>query len=428
MRVPLMALSVLLSISTASSGQDWSGWRGAARDGHLAGFEAPAVWPKSLALGWQVDVGEGHATPALVGGRLYVFARQGEDEVTLCLEAATGKELWRHRHAVDARFMLESSAKSHGRGPFASPLVTGGKVLTFGIRSTLSSLDASSGKLLWRHDFDGEFPRPYAEWGSAASPIVFDGACIVHAGGGPGKQRAGDGRGAVLAFDIAGGKRRWSWDGDCAGFASPIVATIAGRPQLITLTESLVVGLSPADGRLLWQEELKSPYQQNSVSPVVHGSTVIVSGTGLGTRAYRLGGDRAEHAWQTTDVSMYMSTPVLKGDRLFGFSEKRKGLFFCLDASRGEVLWSGPPRQGENAALLCGGDVMLALTTSQPEADDPSHLVVFDASDKQYSERARYRVADTPAWAHPVVSGKSIFVKDRTKLTQWLLPSAAVKE
>ena len=117
-----------------------------------------------------------------------------------------------------------------------------------------------------------------------------------------------------------------------------------------------------------------------------------------------------------------MSSPLLKGDRLYGFSEKARGQFFCLDAKTGSVLWTGDGRQGENAALLDGGDVILARTTKQPDGKAPSFLVVFDASDKDYTEKARYTVSDGPAWAHPVVSGRSIFVKDKTKLTQWTLP------
>lgn len=417
-----MVLGRAHSAAFAQDKQDWPGWRGPGRDGSAKGFTPPASWPKELKQGWQVEVGEGHSTPALVDGKLYVFTRQGDDEVTLCLNAADGKEIWRDKHPVDAKFMLEGAAKPHGKGPFASPLVQDGKVFTFGIRSTLSCLDAKSGKKVWREEFDGKFPKPQAEWGSAASPIIVDGAVVVHVGGGPGPLRDGPGKGAIMAFAVADGKLKWTWGGDCAGSSSPIVATIGGKPQLITQTESLVVGLSPADGKLLWQEEFKTSFQQNSVDVVVHGEKVVYSGYGKGVFAIRVGGAKPEPVWQTTDVSMYMSNPILKGDRLFGFSEKKKGHFFCLDAKDGKTLWSGPPRQGENAALVDAGGVILALVTQRPDGKDASHLVVFDAADGKYEERARYKVADVPAWAHPVVSGKSIIVKDRAKLTQWILP------
>ena len=173
-----------------------------------------------------------------------------------------------------------------------------------------------------------------------------------------------------------------------------------------------MVGLAAADGKLLWQIEYKTSYDQNSVTPVVMDNLVILSGFKKGTEAWRIDGPKPEQAWQSSGVSMYMSTPVLKGDRLFGFSEKRSGQFFCLDAKSGATLWTGEGRQGENAAVVDGGGVILALTSK-------SELIVFDADEKAYAERARYKVADTPTWAHPAVSGRSIFIKDKTLLTQF---------
>jgi outer membrane protein assembly factor BamB len=392
--------SGILLAAAALQAQDWPGWRGAGRDGKLSGFKAPATWPQNLQKGWSVEVGIGHATPALVDGRLYVHARQDEDEVILCLDAATGKELWRDRLA--APYQMDPTAEGHGKGPKASPAVAGGRVFTFGINGIVSCLDASTGKVVWRHE-----SKACPQYGVAMSPIVFDDLCVVHLGGA--------GKGAITAFEAATGKVRWSWDGDGPGYASPILASIGGKPQLITQTQSFAVGLSPSDGKLLWKLEYKTNYDQNSVTPVAFDNTVILSGFKNGTVAVKLDGDKPEESWKTTEVSMYMSTAVLKKDRLFGFSEKKRGQFFCLDATSGKVLWTGDARQGENAALVDGGDVMLALTTEKL-------LVVFDASDQAYKERARWTVAETATWAHPVVSGASIYIKDEKHLTRWTLP------
>src|SRR5688500_10339336 len=74
--------------------QDWPQWRGPARDGAGA-FSVPASWPESLEQKWRVEVGLGYATPILVGNRIYIFTRQGEDEVMQALDAASGKSIWR---------------------------------------------------------------------------------------------------------------------------------------------------------------------------------------------------------------------------------------------------------------------------------------------------------------------------------------------
>src|SRR5262249_6745799 len=90
----LLGCAMLFS-SAGVDAQDWPQWRGPNRDNKVAGFTAPATWPKELTQKWKVTVGEGLAAPALVGDKVYVFAKQGGNEVTLCLEAATGKELWK---------------------------------------------------------------------------------------------------------------------------------------------------------------------------------------------------------------------------------------------------------------------------------------------------------------------------------------------
>ena len=394
------------SFDDARGEQDWPGWRGAGRDGKVPGFQAPASWPEKLERGWQVEVGTGHSTPALVDERLYVHARQGEEEVILCLNPATGKELWRDHYP--APYEMDPTAREHGKGPKSSPAVAEGRVFTLGINGVLSGLDAKTGRVLWRHDFLDRFPKACPQYGASMSPLAIEGMCVAHVGG-PGK-------GAIIALDAADGKQRWSWDGDGPAYASPVVATVGGRRQLITQTQSHVIGLSPVDGKLLWRLEYKTDFDQNSVTPVVFENLVILSGFHKGTTAYRLDRGEPQQAWHSQEVSMYMSTAVLKGDRLYGFSEKRRGQFFCLDAGSGKTLWDSDGRQGDNAAMLAAGDVILGLTTQ-------SQLVVFDASDKAYTERVRYKkMAETPTWAHPVVSGRAIFVKDEKTLVQWKIP------
>ncbi len=129
--------------------QDWPQWRGANRDGEVSGFDAPAKWPSALTEKWKTTVGSGNATPALVGDKLYVFTRQGGDEVTLCLNAANGNEIWRDKYAAQA--VTGAASRGHP-GPRSSPAVANGKVVTLGVAGVVSCLDAGSGKMLWRKD------------------------------------------------------------------------------------------------------------------------------------------------------------------------------------------------------------------------------------------------------------------------------------
>ena len=94
----LVTCAVLLGASGLRA-QDWPQWRRANRDAKATGFTAPKTWPKELAQKWKVAVGDGVATPSLVGDKLYVFTLEGGNEVIRCLDAASGKELWQDKYA-----------------------------------------------------------------------------------------------------------------------------------------------------------------------------------------------------------------------------------------------------------------------------------------------------------------------------------------
>lgn len=106
---------------------------------------------------------------------------------------------------------------------------------------------------------------------------------------------------------------------------------------------------------------------------------------------------------------MYMNSPVLSGNLLFGMSHKNKGQFFCLDAATGKVLWTGDPRQGENAAMMIAGNTIFALTND-------AELIVTDTASKGANVIKKYKVADSPTWAHPAITGKRILIKDENSL------------
>ena len=163
----LLTAALILSPVTAPAA-DWPHWLGPNRDGKATDFKAPATWPKELTKKWSVTVGDGVATPALVGDKLYAFGGQGGDEVLRCLKADTGEEVWKDKYP----------AKSAG-GPAAgfptarsSPAVAEGMVVTLGVQGTLSAVDAATGKKLWRKDDTGAVPR----FATSSSPVLVDGA------------------------------------------------------------------------------------------------------------------------------------------------------------------------------------------------------------------------------------------------------------
>lgn len=425
----VMAGCALVGAVNCAWAQDWPQWRGPNRDARVAGFKAPQTWPKELTQKWRVTVGEGNATPSLVGDRLYVFARQEGGEIIRCLDAATGKELWRDRYdALGA----DGPASGHS-GPRCSPTVADGKVVALGLRGVLSCYDTSTQKLLWRkEDFQGAWPRFF----TSASPLVANGLCVAVLGG-PGK-------GGVVAYDLATGNEKWKWTGDGAAYASPVLLTVGGTPLALTQTDTKMVALALPDGKLAWETPFVVQGRgYNAATPIVDGQTVIYLGSGRGATAVKLEkqGDTlaAKELWKNTEQSVQFNTPVLRGGFLYGLGAGND--FFCLNAQDGKTAWtaaSAPPAAGGGepspagggqggpggrggrgmrggggfGSIVDAGSVLLALTPT-------SMLVVFEPNPKAYTEVARLKVADSPTYAYPVVSGNRVFIKDQDSVTLW---------
>jgi outer membrane protein assembly factor BamB len=378
---------------------EWPQWRGPARDGLAPGLKR-ADWPAALKPAWKVAVGLGHSAPVVSGGRVFQFARQGEQETLQAFDLATGTRAWQQSYA--APYQMHSAAFSHGPGPKATPAVAGGRVFTFGIAGALSAFDAESGRLLWRRDFAREFPATSPTYGNAQSPLVDGNRVIVHVGG-PGK-------GALSAFDAATGATLWSWPGDGPGYASPVIGELGGARQLVAFTESMLVGLSPDSGALLWKLPFTTSYDQNAVTPLIApGGVLVYSGLDQPLRAARLDGSSGRWSltplWENADVAAYMSSPVLAGGRICGLSHRRKGQLFCVDAASGKTAWVSDGRQADNAALVAAGSALLVLSTD-------GGLTVADAAGPAYRALRHWTVASAPTWAHLAVLPDGVLVKD----------------
>ena len=403
-RMILCSFLVASSISTFAQAPapSWSQWRGPSRDGVASSLTVPAAWPATLTKRWQAPVGLGHASPVVSGNRVVVHTRQGTRELVSAFDLQSGKLLW--QDGVEAPYTMNSAATGHGPGPKSTPAIADGRVFTLGISGIFSAHDLATGKLLWRKNAP---PAP-PEFGTAASPLV-DGSTVIAFLGGAGA-------GALTALDAATGTVKWRWTGDGPGYASPILATLGGTRQVITQSQSKLVGVDAASGQLLWELAIKTPYEQNSVTPMVMGDLVLYAGLENPTVALRITRTGAKWttaaAWRNQEVAMYMSSPAVSGTAIYGLSTKNRGQFFALDAASGKTLWLTRGREAENAAIVRAGEFLLMTTTN-------SELVVARANPARFEEVKRYPVADSAMWAHPAFTERTIIVKDLDKLIAW---------
>ena len=399
----LRKAACLAAFLTVAAAQDWPQWRGPNRDGNAVSFPAPKAWPEKLRLKWKVEIGEGHSSPLVAGGRVYLHSRQGEREVVSCLRPENGQTVWQQSYS--APYSVISVAASHGKGVKSTPAIADGRICTLGISGILGCFDAQTGKPLWRKTFAAPL------YGTAMSPLLDQGMLIAHVGD--------SSRGALTAFDAQTGAEKWSWKGDGPAYASPILVDLAGTRQVVTQTQSYILAVSAATGELLWRIPFTTSYDQNAVTPALYRDLLILSGLRngiLGVRVSKRGSKfTAETVWHNQDISLYMSSPVVVGDLVFGFANRNSGQFFALDPRTGAVLWTSEGRQGDNAAIIGAGTALFLLTTE-------ATLIVANQNARAWQPLRKYSVAGRPTWAHPAPLGYGFLVKDATTLALWEIP------
>ena len=396
----LFTLVLALFTLSGIQGQDWPGWRGENRDGIVKGFILPDVWPGQLTRVWQQKVGLGDASVAFVGGKLFLNVKQDENEKALCLDAATGKTIW--TTILNPAPEVTGGARTHP-GPRSTPTVKNGKVYLIGAGGRLNCLDANTGKVIWKNENYTEVPVFFA----AMSPLIVDGKCIAHLNG---KEN-----GTVVAFNADNGEIVWKLKGEPSTYSSPLLMKLGNEEIIVLQTETDVIGISKT-GKLLWK--FPTPGEQrfyNSSTPVIDGQNIILCGQGKGTKSVKLekSGDTysVTENWVNPDFGTSFNTPILKDGYLYAH-EARLGKLYCLNAVSGKTCWADTTSQNRFASILDLGKILLSL---------PAHgrMLFYEPNPEKYVQKVMYKVSESEVYAHPLVVGDKIFVKEQEMLTCW---------
>ncbi|MBC8030202.1 MAG: PQQ-binding-like beta-propeller repeat protein [Pyrinomonadaceae bacterium] len=386
--------------------QEWNQWRGPARDGLVPASMAPKSWPGSFKRVWRIDMGEGYSSPVVSSGRVFVHSRQDPEEIVTAISYAKGETLWQQKYP--APFQKNQYAVKMAKGPNATPLVAGNRLFTIGVTGVVTAWDAATGRQLWTRDFSKTVDTSKMFCGTAASPLLLGGLVVIQVG-------SDVHGGQILALEPETGATKWEWRGAGPGYASPVVIDAAGTRQIVTMTNSSIVGINTKDGAELWSLPFPDEWHENIVTPVWTGTDLIVSGPRQGTHAFSLqqsGGKwQATEAWKNTEVAMYMSSPVYGDGLLYGLSEKRKGQFVALDAKTGAVRWITEGREGEHASVLLMPAHVVYLTNN-------ADMIVIRRATAKFEVERRYDVADGTAWAVPIFMGTDLLVRDASSLVR----------
>jgi outer membrane protein assembly factor BamB len=393
----------------AANADDWRQWRGFSRNGLASHKLDLDKLPAELKPEWSVPAGTGYAAPIVAADRVFTFTRQQGNEVVQAFHRATGKPLWRAEYP--APFKKHPAAAAMQDGPFSTPLLYNNThLITWGVSGILSCFDAATGKLLWRNDYTALQKTDDGFTGAAASPIGNNGRIYLHTGD--------DRGGKFLALDFRTGRQVWAVNpGAGPGYASPVIHNFRGTSMLITMSNSSAFAVDETAGRLLWSHPFKDTYNENIATPLVDQDKVLISGVRNGSHLLRMEIQEDKSwkvypVWSNPAVTMYMGSPVLDGDTIYGHSSRSKGQFVALELATGKLLWQTDGRDASSASLILAANAILATSV---EGD----LLVLRKDKSKFNLARKYKVADSAVWAHTALAGAEIFIKDETHLRKY---------
>jgi outer membrane protein assembly factor BamB len=394
------ATTPLLSAVPAAASSDWPQWRGARRDG--ISLEKgllnkwPAGGPKRL---WQINtLGEGYGSLALVGDRIYVHGRKGNDSVVFALAREGGATLW--TSVIGPRI-----EQDRGGGPRGTPTVDGERIYALTENGDLACIQTKDGKALWKKNILQEYRGSNPHWLISESPLVDGNNLIVTPGGSDA---------CVVAMDKMSGKTVWTSKGlsDSAGYSSCIVENVQGVRTVMTLTSEAGVGVRASDGKPMWRETSCANGTANCTTPVYADNKVFYTsayGTGCTMMDLSAKGGLvyAKKNYFNNSMQNHHGGVVLLNGHVYGFSAN---ILTCVELATGKITWrersvgKGAVTYADGKLYLLGENQTMGLAEANPAA---------------YQELGRFRIEDQgrPSWAHPVVCGAKLYIRNQGLLS-----------
>jgi len=383
--------------------EDWHTWLGPRRD--CSSLEKLNPWKEAPKVAWKLPVGEGHSSPVVHEGKVYLHSRvkDKDEEVLTCFDAASGGQIWA------TPYKRAAFTSVFGLGPRATPSISNKAIFTFGVTGILSSFNIADGKINWQVDTLAKFKAANLYFGASCSPLVIDDKVVVEVGG----------KGAsVVAFNQKDGTVAWQTLDDKASYSSPVVWKDGEKQMILALTQQGLVALDPKDGKSHWKFPLVDRLNESSTTPVRMGNMVLASSVTYGSVALDINTSDPvpshKQAWKNGSLNCYFATPVVVGkDHVYivtgGLLPPPQSDLQCVEIATGKVLWTRKKVGKYHASLVRTADNKILML------EDFGSLVMFEPDASGYKEICRAKVCGH-TWAHPAVSGGRVFLRDEKEL------------
>jgi len=411
MKSSLSLLALLVFSGSAFSAADWPQWRGPNRDAVVQDpGHALASLPTDPKVLWKIATTDGHASPVVAANRLVYLDGQEGQETAHCVDAASGRELW--KTAVGS--LVEFS--NYGSGPRCTPIVEEDRVYLQSSGGEFRCVALADGKTLWQMSFANDYGVTFLG-NRSNDPAAKETASRRHGHSGSGVidgERiflpVGSVQGATLvAFDKRTGKELWRAGEDNTAYSSPVVGTLAGVRQVVHLTADALMGVDVASGKILWREPVKTGAKRHACTPLLSGDTVTIASNSVGTIRFRVvksGADlKLEKMWENLACKTNISTPTLVGNALYtvGSTVGKSSPLVCLDFATGQELWSQPGLE-DYASITAVNDRLLVHKSN-------GELLLLKVNPAKYEELGRTEICGK-TWASPAYVDGRIYIKD----------------
>lgn len=396
----IVAIVMVVMGAISASGQDWPQWRGPQRTGLSSETGLLKQWPaEGPRKVWSISgLGEGYGALAIKGDRILVQGTNGSASVVYCLNRADGKTIW-------SAALGPKRDESRGNGPRATPTIDEERVYVLTENGDLACLRLRDGSPIWRKNILKEFGGENPHWMISESPLIDGNRVIVS----PGGRNAG-----IVALDKMTGNKVWAATdlSDEAAYSSCILVDVGGVKTILNFTSTAGVGVRASDGKVMFRYNRAANGTANCTTPVFADNKVFFTsaygtGGGLLSLSAQNGEVRHQEVYFTRDMMNHHGGVVLINGYLYGFSN---AILTCLEFATGKKMWShrsvgkGALTYADGMLYLIGEDRVVGLAEANPNA---------------YVEKGRFAIDDfgRPSWAHPVVAGGKLYVRNQGMLT-----------
>ncbi len=382
----LLACVIGLGCLTTVEAADWPNWRGPNHNGisNEKGWSTnwPEAGPKKL---WEKTLGPGFASMTIADGRVYAMGNIEGNDILYCLDADTGKEIWKKSYPCPI------FAKNHEGGPCATPTVDGDSVYTLSKNGDAIRFKKATGEVVWHKKLNKDLGYQHPRWHFAGSAFIFDNMVILNVGS------------YGIALNKADGSIIWDNGKGAAGYSTAVPFTINGKKCIALFTAKEMVALVPETGKILWKIPWKTSYDVNAADAVIEGNRIFLSsGYNKGCAVYTFTSSDFKKEWQNKNMRNHFNSCVLWKGHIYGVDDDDS--VSCLDFKTGEVKWA-KKGFGKGSLMLADGKLIIL--------SDKGKLAIAEASPTEYKELASAQILPKKkCWTVPVLANGRIYARN----------------